>query len=257
MSLQEQAKAIAEPLEHLENSIEFLARFRRYFEDEDAAFDEEDSDNGSTDTSDTVIRTDHDYLGAPTEVIVSSQIDGNNNNDNAFSSLGSKSQRQERRSREKERRVQASKRRRRSADLRRFDNMRVDLRKARKTLDDRLVVIDIAHQHNWDVARRYVEKEKPIRNKNLKEAIEESKKEADSKKDKAEKNRRKRFRYSRRSSSPSRKRSRSPRERRRSPDRFHSRYGRKKFGYDKDKAGCFTCGSASHRARECPDKRSK
>ena len=31
------------------------------------------------------------------------------------------------------------------------------------------MVIDIAHQHNWDVARRYMEKERPVRNKNLRE----------------------------------------------------------------------------------------
>ena len=115
-------------------------------------------------------------------------------------------------------------------------------------LDDRLTVIDIAHQHNWDVARRYVEKEKPVKNKNLREAIEESKKEAEVKKDKLEKEKKRfsRSKFSRRSPSPYRdRRSRSPRESRRdfSSERSGaSRYSRRKLGYDKDKAGCFTCG---------------
>ena len=168
-----------------------------------------------------------------------------------------------------DRRVRQRKRRR-SIDLRRFDSTLEDLRRARRTLDDRMLVIDIAHQHSWDVARRYVEKERPIKNNNLREAIAESKKEADTKKDKQEKEKKRisRARFNRRSISPYRnrrsslpyrsRRSRSPRERRRgySPDRS-SRYSRKNFGFDRDKAGCFTCGSLSHKARECPDKRSK
>ena len=105
-----------------------------------------------------------------------------------------------------------------------------------------------------------MEKERPIRNKNLREAIEESKKEAESKKVKAEREKRKssRARF-RRSASPYRKRSKSPRERRRdhSPESRYSRSGRRRFGFDKDKTGCFNCGSSGHRARECPDKRSK
>lgn len=150
------------------------------------------------------------------------------------------------------------------ADLRCFDVTLEDLRAARKTLDDRLMVIDIAHQHNLDVARRYVEKERPIKNKSLREAIAELKKEVDAKKEKADKEKKRigsRYRSSsRRSASPYRpRRSRSPRERRHNPDGRHgaSRYNRRKFGYDKDKTGCFTCGSTSHRVRDCPEKRSK
>ena len=132
MSLQEQAKAIAEPLEHLENSIEFLARFRRYFDDNDVYSGAEDSEDASSDTSYTIVRTDHDYISAPSEIIVESQTD-NNNSENLFSCTIAKSQRQERRGRKRERRARALKKRKRSADVRRFDNMMVDLRKARKS----------------------------------------------------------------------------------------------------------------------------
>ena len=79
--------------------------------------------------------------------------------------------RRQRQQRQREKRLQM--------DLRRYDSTLEDLRRARKALDDRMAVIDIAHQHSWDVARHYVEKEKPIRNKNLREAIAEAKKEGE------------------------------------------------------------------------------
>ena len=94
-----------------------------------------------------------------------------------------KQQALEKRGRERQRHRRDKKKRLR-ADIRRYDATLQDLRQARKALDDRMIVIDIAHQHSWDIARRYVENEWPVRNKHLREAIAEAKKEADSKKEK-------------------------------------------------------------------------
>ena len=47
-------------------------------------------------------------------------------------------------------------------------------------------VINITHQHNWDVARQYIDKERLVCYKDLQEAIAEAKKEADAKKEKSD-----------------------------------------------------------------------
>ena len=63
------------------------------------------------------------------------------------------------------------------------------LNKARHNMDKRMTVIDVVHRYNWDVAQRFQDKRQPVKDKDLKAALEEAKKEADSKKEKAEKER--------------------------------------------------------------------
>ena len=63
LSLQEQAKAIAEPLENVENSIEFLSRFGRRF-NPDSDEDSSGSDGSATESDRSEPRgfSDHDYV---------------------------------------------------------------------------------------------------------------------------------------------------------------------------------------------------
>ena len=254
LSPQEQAKAIADSLENIENGIEFLEYFRRRFDkDYSDSVSASDTDSGSAReyVDCTSVSWSGQMLTSSTRASNSQDINTNTIPQDSISGLqGVLCQQQEilergcKRQRHKRRKEKCF-----HTDLRRYDTTIEDIRRARKILDDRMLAIDIAHQHSWDVARRYVEKEKPVRNKNLHKAIAEAKKDEEAKKDKAEKEKR---RYSRR-------RSRSPRDRRR--DRSEPRSGYSCYScnrnYYKDKAGCFTCGSTGHRARDCLDKRSK
>ena len=72
---QEQAKAIAEPLESLENGIEFLQRFRRRFEKDD--FLDSDTSDGSFDTDNVSTRGNHNnaFSGARSSHIGGQQDD--------------------------------------------------------------------------------------------------------------------------------------------------------------------------------------
>ena len=195
LSLQEQAKAFAEPLENVENSIEFLARFRQRFHTE-SSDDERDSEGdespSNSDKSELRGLGEHDYASnsrkeaAGTFSGPSVGRGGDDNNNNLFTKIDGgedtlrrlqqqlhEQQQAEKRGRQRQRKKR-DKKKRFEADLRRYDATVENLRRARKILDDRMTVIDIAHQHNWDVARRYVEKEKPVKNKHLGEAIAEA-----------------------------------------------------------------------------------
>ena len=106
LSLQEQAKAIAEPLESLGNGIEFLTRFKRSLDGEQSSDSDEESgsdtsrtDSGQSGDDEQQVQrgSDHDYAGSQSfrsgrsgvynEVVVETQ-NRNDNNNNIFSRGG-------------------------------------------------------------------------------------------------------------------------------------------------------------------------
>lgn len=137
---------------------------------------------------------------------------------------------------------------------------------ARLAMDRRLAVIDVAHRYNWDVAQRFQDKRQPVKDKDLKAALEENTKAAEIKKEKADKDKRNRARNRYRDNYSPRRRSRSPRRRSRTPPRYYvkgryssdrPRYGSsaRRRSKDRDRQGCFDCGDRGHRIRDCPNRK--
>ena len=186
-------------------------------------------DNGPVDRNerDDVTASDEDSVSdsrnGNNSTVNDEQNDIDNNNNNEESSQTEQRQRERRRRRRE--------RRRREVDMEEYEDAMFKMSKARHIMDRRMAVIDVAHQYNWDIAQRFQDKRQPVKDKDLKAAIEEANKAAETKKEKADKERRSRSRYRMKEYSPKRC-SRSPRRRSRSPREYgHTRSYEERFRY--------------------------
>ena len=239
-SLQEQAKALAEPLAQIEEAYMVFAKNR--------------PDRGQD--------GDHQYAARWDS---SSRKRAREETEEDESLEDDEVSEEERRRREKKR--QRRETRQREQDMDDYDEALQKLSAARLVMDRRLAVIDVAHRYNWDVAQRFQDKRQPVKDKDLKAALEESNKAADIKKEKAKKDKRSRARARYRENYSPRKRSRFPSRRASSPRSYgyargrsyndHPRYGssNRRGLKERERQGCFDCGDRSHRIKDCPNRK--
>ena len=236
-SLQEQAKALAEPLELVEEAFLTFAKNRP----------QRDGEEIRRGASNRV------WDGGP---VRNDMYDEDDMEEEEEETEEDKNRREKRR--------QKREQKRRERDMDDYDEAIEKLNKARHIMERKMAVIDMAHRYNWDVAQRFHDKRQPVKDRDLKAALEEAKKDAEAKKEKTEKERRSRIRTRYRETFSPRRRSRSPRRRSRSPRSF----SRQRSGYDrsrsgsswtsrdnKDRQGCFECGDRGHRIRDCPNRK--